>query len=393
MRCVSFLTSTFLFLAAGGLANAAVPPQQPEQGAGGKDYQDSTVVKRAIGTAEQPIFVFHGASSSAKPRPVIVFFHSWGGNDPQFFGGWIEHLVRKGNVVIFPRFQEIDRTRPQEATAIASRMTKMAFQTLGADHDVHPDLNKVIFVGYLAGSVVALDLAAEAKSYELPMPKLVLSLMPGGVAKDGDTRGIPMPDLSHIDASTMLITMNGDLDHAPGDRIAKRILQETTSVPSTRKLFMRVSSDRHGYPLLSATLVSPGSNNPDYAAEKIPLPPSAVVEEQPAPVKVKGKRAQQEKKPKSNWSPDMALTGTQTTLTMQLGTNGVDNLDYRAFWKTLDMASEAAFAGKDTTDLKANPAFVDMGIWSDGWPVRRLGSEIPKGDTEAAAEPAPRRRF
>lgn len=393
MRCISFLTSTFLFFASVGLANAAVPPQQPEQGAGGKDYQEGAVVKRAIGTAEQPVFIFYAASTSAKPRPVIVFFHSWGGNDPQFFGGWIEHLVRKGNLVVFPRFQEIDRTRPLEATTIASRMTGSAFKALAEDRDVRPDVNKVVFVGYLAGSIVALDLAAEAKSYALPIPKLVLSLMPGGVAKDGDMRGIPMPDLSHIDASTMLIMMNGDQDHVPGDRIAKRILQETTSVSSTRKLFMRVSSDRHGYPLLSATLVSPGSINPDYAAQKIPLPPSGMVEEPPISGQGKGKRVQQAKKPKSKWSPDMALTGTQTTLTMQLSTNGVDNLDYRAFWKTLDMASEAAFVGKDTTDLKANPAFVDMGIWSDGWPVRRLGSEIPKGDTEAVAGPMPRRRF
>lgn len=80
----------------------------------------------------------------------------------------------------------------------------------------------------------------------------------------------------------------------------------------------------------------------------------------------------------------MSLSGEQTTLVSQINNARADSLDYLAFWRTFDMAATAAFAGKDATSLKNDPAFSDMRRWGDGWPVKRLGVEIPK----AAAAPA-----
>jgi hypothetical protein len=90
----------------------------------------------------------------------------------------------------------------------------------------------------------------------------------------------------------------------------------------------------------------------------------------------------------------MALTGEQTVLTGQLGSNGTDALDYLGYWKTFDMAAAAAFAGRDAAALRRDPKFIDMGTWSDGWPVRRLSAEIPRsraggGKARARAAPAP----
>ena len=53
-------------------AQAATPPQQPEQGPGGRDYKSTEVVKRAIGTASTGTFVFHGADTPTKPRPASM---------------------------------------------------------------------------------------------------------------------------------------------------------------------------------------------------------------------------------------------------------------------------------------------------------------------------------
>ncbi len=90
----------------------------------------------------------------------------------------------------------------------------------------------------------------------------------------------------------------------------------------------------------------------------------------------------------------MSLTGEQTVLTGQLGNNVIDTLDYLAYWKTFDMAAEVAFGGKDAVALKANPRLVDMGTWSDGWPVKRLSAESPKVEGEdAKPERGPRRRL
>jgi hypothetical protein len=90
----------------------------------------------------------------------------------------------------------------------------------------------------------------------------------------------------------------------------------------------------------------------------------------------------------------MALSGPQTILTQQLGSNPTDTLDYLAFWKTFDIAAEAAFAGKDATAVLKDPKLTDMGRWSDGWPVRRLSAQVPKEEgTERQQERGPKRRF
>jgi len=362
---------------------AASPPPQPEQGPGGRDYKISDVKKRAVGTASAAVYVYHGAGAASQPRPVVVFLHSWGAANPGLYGGWIDHLARKGYLVLFPRFQEVNRTRPADATKTAADLVKNALAALENDPEAKPDLGRVAYIGHLAGVPIALNLAIGGGQEGLPVPKLIFGLMPGGIAsdpKDPKSRGIPLDDLSAVDGSTLLITMSGDRDYLPTDRASRRILQETTAIPAARKLFMRAGSDDHGFPAMTATLASPGSPKTEYDASAVKLPPDP-------PRDPKQKNTWR-------WSADMALSGEQTVLTQQLGNNGIDTLDYLAFWKTFDMAAEAAFAGKDAAALARDPKFIDMGTWSDGWPVRRLSAQMPKGQGgEEKPEPGPRRRL
>ncbi|MGO4574297.1 alpha/beta hydrolase family protein [Microvirga sp. 2TAF3] len=362
------------------LAYAASPPKQPEQGPGGTDYTIAEIVKRGIGTASSGTYVFHGAGPASEPRPVVVFLHSWGAVNPALYGGWIDHLARRGYLVLYPRFQEVNRSRPADASGLAETLIRNALATLSEDASARPDLERVAYIGHSAGVLIALNLAAGAGASEIPSPKLIFGLMPGGIASTEKEKGILLRDLSAVDASTLLITMSGDRDYIPSDRASRRILQETTGIPASRKLFMRVASDDHGYPALTATLASPGSPKPDYDAAAIKLMPDP-------PRDPKQKNTWR-------WSADMALTGPQTILTQQLGNNGTDTLDYLAFWKTFDMAAEAAFAGRDAASLRRDPKFIDMGTWTDGWPVRRLSADMPKvqGD-EDKQEKGPRRRL
>ncbi|WP_112664532.1 chlorophyllase/cutinase-like alpha/beta fold protein [Microvirga flavescens] len=362
-------------------SQAATSPKQPEQGPGGTDYVGEGVTKRGIGTASAGAYVFHANTPPTEPRPVVVILHSWGGTNPGLYGGWIEHLARKGNLVIFPRFQEVNRTKPADATKLAASILANTLESLAQDANARPDLDRVAYIGHLAGVPVALNLATGAGQEGLPQPKLILALMPGGIASGEKSRGIPLDDLAAIDASTLLITMSGDRDYLPADRTAKRILKETVQIPASRKLFMRVGSDDHGYPALTATLVSPGSPKPGYDAADIKLPPDPPKDpKQKSPWK---------------WSADMSLTGEQTLLTVQIGNNATDTLDYLAFWKTFDLAAEAAFTGKDAAALRKDARLTDMGTWTDGWPVRRLSAEVPKDPASAEDQPAkgPRRRL
>jgi acetyl esterase/lipase len=362
-------------------ALAVTPPKQPESGPGGSDYRSAEVIKRAIGQAGAATYVFHGPEPAAAPRPVIVFLHSWGAANPQFYGGWIEHLARKGNLVLFPRFQEVNRSRPTDASALATRLVKDALESLADDPVARPDPKRVAVIGHLAGVPLALNLAAAASANGIPAPKLVFGVMPGGIASSEKERGILLQDLSAVDASTLFIVMSGDRDYLPSDRAARRLFEATAAVPTTRKLFMRVGSDDHGFPTLTATLASPGSPKATYDEVAIKLPPDP-------PRDPKQRNTWR-------WSADMALSGPQTIITQQLGLNGTDTLDYFAFWKTFDMAAEAAFTGRDASALARDPKLIDMGTWSDGWPVRRLSAQMPKGEGQEEAKPerGPRRRL
>ncbi|SCZ11605.1 dienelactone hydrolase family protein [Microvirga guangxiensis] len=362
------------------MAFAATPPKQPEKGPGGGDYKITEVIKTGVGTVSSGSYVFYGNDTPAGPRPVVVFFHSWGAVNPALYGGFIDHLARKGYLVLFPRFQEVNRSRPADAPERADNLIREALAQLGSDQNARPDLTRVAYIGHSAGVPLALNVAAKAEGPAMPAPKLVFGFMPGGIASSEKERGIMLRDLSTVDPSTLIVMMSGDREHLPSDRASRRLFSETSGVPISRKLFMRASSDDHGYPPLTATLASPGSPKPDYDASVIKL--------QPDPPRDPKQRNTWK------WSADMALSGPQTILTQQIGNNGTDTLDYLAYWRTFEMAAEAAFAGKDASALQRDPKFIDMGNWSDGWPVRRLSAQTPKVEgQEKPEEQGPRRRL
>jgi hypothetical protein len=62
--------------------------------------------------------------------PVVVFLHGWGGTDPAFYRPWIDHLARRGNVVLWVRYQESVATLsfqfvPNMLTAVKNGITRL----------------------------------------------------------------------------------------------------------------------------------------------------------------------------------------------------------------------------------------------------------------------------
>jgi pimeloyl-ACP methyl ester carboxylesterase len=296
------------------------------------------------------------------------------------YGGWIDHLARRGYLVLFPAFQEIGRTRPVDATPRAVARVKAALAALGSDPQARPDRSSVAVIGHSAGAGVAANLAALAKTDELPVPKLVFMLMPGGIASDEKSRGVQLADLSQIDPTTDMIAMVGDREAAASERVSRRILRAASAVPPARKLFMRAGSDDHGFPSLSATLASPGAPLDSYDVASLKIPPDPP----------RDPKAPREQVPR--WSADMVLSGEQQVILNQLNRNVIDTLDWLAFWRSFDMAADAAFKSGELAPLRDGQGFLDMGRWSDGWPVRRLTAETPRAETAAPvarAAPAP----
>ncbi|XYD10228.1 alpha/beta hydrolase [Methylobacterium sp. NMS12] len=376
----SLTAAAIMTLAGLASVQAATPPAQPADGAGGVGDRKAAVTKRLLGRGTASTYAFYAAGAAPEAgRPVAIFLHGWGAVNPQSYGGWIDHLARQGWLVLYPRFQEVNRTRPADAPAIAESLVKAALAEIATDGEAKPDLARVAMIGHLAGAPLAMDLAAAARAQGLPVPKLIFGVTPGGIASGPKSRGIALTDLSAIDPATLIVTMVGDKDTRAADLAAKRLLREASAVPLERKLFVRALSDDHGFPALTATLAAPAGLDTAYDGGAIKPGP----EPKDAPKDAA-------KPPPFRWSADMALTGEQQTLVSQINLARVDALDYLGFWKTFDLAAAAAFAGSDATALKNNPRLADMERWSDGWPVKRLAVETPRPTPAAqAGTPAP----
>jgi len=293
------------------------PPGQPSSGPGGSEYLYDEVVETAYGKGGKKYWVFEPSSHvEGKPEsaPVIVLLHGWLGVHPRNQKGWIDHLVKKGNIVIFPKYQML-WTLGKHFIPNAISAIKDAFERLQGKQHVTPDLDNFAIVGYSMGGVIAANVAALASSVGVPQPKAVMCIQPGG------TQSAKLEDLSAIPGNTLLLSVVGDRDTTVGDRDAKAIFYGADNIPLKNRDFVIVQSDGHGTQALIADHYAPGC-------------------------------------PKNSGSS---------------GKGETDALDYYGYWKLFDGLYNAAFYGEYREYALGNtPEQRYMGEWSDGTPVKEL---------------------
>lgn len=278
-----------------------------------------------LGEGGRSYWLFEPMEPQPERAPVVIFNHGWLAVNPGIYGAWIEHLCRRGFVVIFPRYQVDWTTSPASYLPNAVAAVRDALDVLRlAPERVRPDLDRVAVIGHSAGGNLAAQLAAVAEPFGLPRLRAVVAVMPGEV------RPVPGPRLSDIPAETLLVVVAGDLDLVVGDARAREIHREATSIPSERKLFVLFRSDRCG-------------NRTFLADHLAPTAPLARLDSGEGPFR-----------------------------TFQMTLGEVDALDHHGFWRLADRTLEAAFAGRTLSGKDGNGIMpLDLGRWGDGRPVAR----------------------
>ncbi len=104
LALILFICSSLL-LGSITAATLAIPPPQPASGPGGADYTYGAVKSSTYVSGAAQYWIYEPASPTPVSAPVIVFNHGWSAEYPQYYGAWINHLVKKGNIVIYPRYQ------------------------------------------------------------------------------------------------------------------------------------------------------------------------------------------------------------------------------------------------------------------------------------------------
>lgn len=326
-------------------AQRATPPSQPATGPGGKHYAHARVTKNRYGTGNQEYWVFEPDTPKPASAPLIVFLHGWGGMNPLYYGAWLDHLVKRGNIVVYPRYQATLLTPITEFTPSTLGAIKDAITRLQTERGhVKPDLNKFAVVGHSVGGLLAASVAALASESNLPRVRAVMSVEPGITESPIN---IPLADLKKIPADTLLLSVAGDQDTLVRDTDAKRVYYESTNIPEANKDFITMITDTHGTPALQASHRAPTAMDQSYDNGE-----SAV-----------------------GGGPDRVGNSStrQNGGNRRLETMMVNALDYYGTWKLFDALCDAAFYGKNREYALGNTQQQRyMGVWSDGVPVKEL---------------------
>jgi acetyl esterase/lipase len=298
-------------------------PLQPVSGPGGSDYNYGNVTVNSFGVGEDQYWIFEPSSPKPSSAPVIVFLHGWGITTPAVYRAWINHLVRDGNIVIYPRYQKDLSTPSDHFTPNSIRAVKEAIEQLQTGDHVKPQLNNFAIVGHSAGGLLSVNMAALASSQGIPQPKAVFAVEPGKSRSSADTTGPILENLSKIPSDTLLLTMAGDKDNWVGQEDAINIIKETTNVPLHNKDFILMRSDYNGYPPVVADHLAPLAFEVPVAKNNISL--------------------------------------------------FVDAADYYGTWKLFDGLYQTAFYDNNTEYALGNTSQQRyMGLWSDNKPVNQL---------------------
>jgi pimeloyl-ACP methyl ester carboxylesterase len=282
------------------------------------------VVKRyEIGQGPRSYWLFEPDEPKPDERaPVVVLLHGWFAVNPGFYGAWIEHLVRHGKIVIFPRYQNDVGTLPLDflPNTLAAVRDALGVLSDGVGH-VRPDPARFALIGHSVGGTLAAQTAATSADPHsgIPAPHALVLLMPGEI--------VPMsqPSLAHIPATTLMIVVVGEEDLVVGDRRGRQIFTEASAIPAARKRFILFRSDRHGSPPLIA----------DHTA------PTGV--------------------------HSRLDNGEGVFRWLQLSVGDVNALDHAGFWRITDLTMHAAFASQTLDDVtKDDERFRHLGYWSDG---------------------------
>lgn len=308
-------------------------PVQPEAGPGGSDYSYDSVAVIDLAENSEGCWIFVPAAPAVVSAPVVVFTHGYGCINPMIYGQWIRHLVRKGNIVIYPRYQtDLVFPRPPEFAENTAKGIKKGLKAISEMPGLQVDPSNFALIGHSYGGVVNADLAVNWEKAGIPKPKAVMLCQPG----TGPLKGGRLETYAGFPADIPLLIITGEFDSTVGDEFAQLVFQ--TAINTPERNLVRHFADGHGQPLVSA------SHHECYAIDTI---------------FDNGLR---------NFSANRALERSK-----------IDVVDYYCYWKLGDALLDCAFYHKNCeVAFGGTPEQCSLGTWSDGTPVRPLEVILPK---------------
>ena len=175
---------------------APTQPAQPSSGPGGSDYPHADLRVSSGGSGPDAWYAFEPVGPRPASAPVAIVMHGYfeysGYEQMQAF---IRHTVRRGSVVIYPRWQTGVATpcpgpfdvEPCIASAVNGIRGALAYLRSSPSR-VQPDVTRASYFGFSFGGIITANLANRHRSLGLPEPRAIFLDDPhdGGFAGSGE---------------------------------------------------------------------------------------------------------------------------------------------------------------------------------------------------------------
>ncbi len=217
--------------------------QQPELGPGSATYQHDSVLFHNYAEKQDGFWLFEPTAPTPTKTNLIVFIHGYGGFNPMIYGQWIKHLVRKGNTVIYPRYQKNvfspnpDKFSPNVITGIQTALKVIE----EGDNHVPTNSTELCIVGHSYGGILAAEITANWEQYAIPKPKGIFLCAPG----TGPFKAGKLESYDVLPSDLNLLVMVNERDYIVGDEMGVKIFETATNTP-TRNLIRQHTDPDNG---------------------------------------------------------------------------------------------------------------------------------------------------
>ncbi len=147
-------------------------------GGSGTSYPSMATTTGPIGQGANGVWIFQPAG---KPKDVVVFFHGQGGPveaTPVNHQPWIDHLVKRGSLVIYPRYELDYEPDPIPFVVKGVKAAMQRVDTRGLP---------VLAIGYSRGGGLVVEYGAFAKQNGLPVPNAIMAVFPAGQGDESES--------------------------------------------------------------------------------------------------------------------------------------------------------------------------------------------------------------
>jgi pimeloyl-ACP methyl ester carboxylesterase len=338
-----FTVSPILLKGVFATAQGAPYPGQPIEGPGGADYKHQAVEFFDAAANADGYWLFEPTDPKPDSAEVVVFLHGYGAYNPMAYGKWIKHLVAKGNIVIYPRYQKnLVWPRPEGFPANAAKAIRDALAVLNQAGHVKPKVDKMTYIAHSYGGVIATNLGVNWKKYDIPEPAAMLLAQPGS----GPFKGARLPSYDGLSSDLKLIVVVGEDDYVVGDEFAKRVFETAVNTPNRNLVVQRRDTTGHRRWLL-ATHSEPYAYDLDF---------------------------------------DTGLRNY--TAQRVLMTSRLNEVDFNCYWKLGDALMEFSCNGSCGDIAFGNtPQQRFLGVWPDGRAMRELDVLLPSSAMQTVLTP------